>query len=106
MRARLRLVVWRIQLAVGPDGLGFRNWLTSSFAAAGIAGNTGAAVKSPVPARPAHQRPHDADKPAGHGAAGHRHAAGIIYIFFLLAPEFREAVIQLHPCGAVEISST
>ena len=80
----------RIQLAVsrtvGALVLGYH-----LLAAAGVARNAGAAeriVRRSLPQL--HQRPHDADKPAGI-AAGHRHAAGI-FDFFLLAPEFREAV--------------
>ena len=79
-----------IQLAVGRT-VGAFVVSDHLFAAAGIAGNTGAAVKITCSGKAQlHQRPHDADKPAGI-AAGHRHAAGVFDLFFL-APEFREAV--------------
>ena len=65
------------------------------FAAAGVAGDAGAAegiigrCKAQL-----HQRAGNADKAAGI-AAGHCHAAGI-FDFFLLARQLREAVV---PCG-------
>ena len=65
------------------------------FAAAGVAGDAGAAEgilcrdKAQL-----HQRAGNADKAAGI-AAGHCHAAGV-FDFFLLARQLREAVV---PCG-------
>ena len=65
------------------------------FAAAGVAGDAGAAEGIVRRGQPQlHQRPHDADKPAGI-AAGHCHAAGI-FDLLLLALQLREAVV---PCG-------
>ena len=93
-----------IQLAVG-RAVGALIVGDHLFAAAGVAGNAGAAEGIVLRGQTQlHQRAGDADKAAGI-AAGHRHTIGILDLF-LLALQLREAVVPggigAEGCGGVQ----